>query len=70
MNNYLNERVEAQELCQAAMVSIEIVIEIVEHGIVEPVADLQGDLLRRDAKREVQCDYGCRWRSHALTTGR
>lgn len=36
MSNKLTERLNLQELCQATLVSAEIVIEIVDHGIVEP----------------------------------
>ena len=37
MNNDLTEQLDLQELCQATSISAEIVIEIVEHGIIEPV---------------------------------
>ncbi len=37
MNSKLTEQLDLQELCQATFVSAEIVTEIVDHGIVEPV---------------------------------
>ena len=36
MNNTPIEQLNLEELCQATLITTEIVIEIVEHGIIEP----------------------------------